>query len=292
MQEYQVDRDYTCYTISAIIFAGGIVLFCSYLIDIISPINNAYQSFETSSKTILAWRLFCLFIGISAIIYMFICGPGNMRVVTHDENKEIIKHPIGIAKFVTFSSWTLVINVIYFAAASSIQLFDMFGYNCPVLLNQLQVLTFCIGISIAFLTATVVKYIILPDEVRIEREHSHMFLFHEQIMHNFAAIFLSAELILVRPNLVAELAIFGLLFGLAYLSFAYYFAYFGGGYFVYSFLHPKPKTAPFFVIGLASSIAIFYLGIWLVSTLSQLLAFVVITLWVILIIQLKPKTYN
>ena len=42
--------------------------------------------------------------------------------------------------------------------------------------------------------------IILPDEVRIGRNHDHMFLFHEQIMHNFAAVFLAVELILVRPN--------------------------------------------------------------------------------------------
>ncbi len=289
MKEKNVEVDYTSYTVSAIFIAASMVLFFSHIIDITSHLNDAYDSFSNSSKVILVWRLICFSIGVSAIIYMFTCGPGNMRVVTQKKNEEITTHPVGIAKFVTFSSWTLLVNVIYFGVASLIQIFDIFELTIPEILSQIQVLAFCIGISIAFLTATVVKYIILPDEVRIGREHSHMFLFHEQIMHNFAAIFLAIELIITQPNLVYEFAILGLLFGLVYLTFAYYFAYFGGGYFVYSFLHPKPKTAPFFVIGLAISIAIFYLGIWLISTLDQLLSCALIATWLVLIVQFKPK---
>ena len=79
----------------------------------------------------------------------------------------------------------------------------------------------------AFMTATIVRHIILPDEVRIGRNHDHMFLFHEQIMHNFAAIFLAVELLLVNPDLKPQFAIIGLLMGIAYVTFAYLFAYFG-----------------------------------------------------------------
>ena len=143
----------------------------------------------------------------------------------------------------------------------------------------------------AFLTATVVRHIILPNEVRNTRDHSHMFLFHEQIMHNFAAIFLAVEMILVSPNLASEFALFGLFFGIIYISFAYVNAYYGSGFFAYSFLHPKPKIAPIFAVGLASGIAVFYLGLWLVSEVRQTniwLSGITMIVWTVLIVQFKP----
>jgi hypothetical protein len=222
---------------------------------------------------------------------MFKVGSGNMLVVRLEDNQEVLLHPVGLEKFVTFSSWTLLANVLYFAVASLLQLMNNGESGDIGLLGTLQVILFVAGISMAFLTATVVRYIILPNEVRIAREHSHLFLFHEQIMHNFAAIFLAVEMILVSPNLAPEFALFGLFFGIIYLSFAYINAYYGGGFFVYSFLHPKPKIAPIFAVGLASSLAVFYLGLWLVSEVRQTniwLSGITMIVWVLLVIQFKP----
>lgn len=214
-----------------------------------------------------------------------------MMVVRLEDNQEVLLHPVGFEKFVTFSSWTLLANVLYFAVASLLQLMNNGETSDIGLLGTLQVILFVAGISMAFLTATVVRHIILPNEVRIAREHSHLFLFHEQIMHNFAAIFLAVEMILVSPNLAAEFALFGLFFGIIYLSFAYVNAYYGSGFFVYSFLHPKPKIAPIFAVGLASSLAVFYLGLWLVSEVRQTniwLSGITMIVWTVLIVQFKP----
>ena len=46
-------------------------------------------------------------------------------------------------------------------------------------------------------------------------------------------------------------------------------AYFSSGYFVYSFLLPKPKIAPIFAVGLASSIALFYIGLWTITRFNN-----------------------
>ena len=212
-----------------------------------------------------------------------------MRVLMVKTSKEEIYHPEGISKFITFSSWTLLANVVYVASASLIQGLDYLDISSPHILSQIQVIAFCTAIAIAFLTATIVRHIILPDEAKLGRNVDHMFLFHEQIMHNFAAIFLSIELIILRPTLIPEFAIFGLFLGIIYVVFAYLFAYFGGGYLAYSFIHPKPKIAPFLVIGLASFIAIFYTGLWFISTLDQVLAGILLSAWVMLIVQFKPN---
>ena len=212
-----------------------------------------------------------------------------MRVQMLKNSEEVIYHPDGIEKFITFSSWTLLVNVIYFASASLVLTLDYLEISSPHILSQIQVFAFCTGIAIAFLTATIVRHIILPDEAKLGRKYDHMFLFHEQVMHNFAAIFLAIELIILRPKLIPEFAIFGLFLGIIYVVFAYLFAYFSGGYLAYSFIHPKPKIAPFLVIGLASFIAIFYIGLWFISTLYQVLAAILLSAWVMLIVQFKQN---
>lgn len=287
MSDENIEADFTRYTILTIFFVGMGVLLYAINIDLLSLVNQSVNSFQSTSSLVFSWRLICLSVGICAIIYMFNCGPGNMRVQMLKNSEEVIYHPDGIEKFITFSSWTLLVNVIYFASASLVQTLDYLEISSPHILTQIQVIAFCTGIAIAFLTATIVRHIILPDEAKLGRKCDHMFLFHEQVMHNFAAIFLAIELIILRPKMIPEFAIFGLFLGIIYVVFAYLFAYFGGGYLAYSFIHPKPKIAPFLVIGLASFIAIFYTGLWFISTLDQVLAGILLSAWVMLIVQFK-----
>ena len=285
------ESDYTKITIGVIIAVSIAIVIAGLIIDLFGSVNDSASSFQSSSYLVFVWRILCLSVGLYAIFFMFKVGPGNMMVVRLENNQEELLHPVGIEKFVTFSSWTLLVNVLYFAVASLLQLVNNGESSDIGLLGKLQVILFVAGISMAFLTATVVRHIILPNEVRNTREHSHMFLFHEQIMHNFAAIFLAVEMILVSPNLASEFALFGLFFGIVYLSFAYVNAYYGSGFFAYSFLHPKPKIAPIFAVGLASGIAVFYLGLWLVSEVRQTniwLSGITMIVWTVLIVQFKP----
>ena len=289
MTDQKDEHDYTRYTIFFIFSLTLFSLFYSSKIDLIALVSSSVSSFQSSSVMILFWRVSCLMIGLSAVVYMFKCGPGDMRVITIKECQEITTYPVGLSKFVTFSSWTLLSNIAYFAISVSAQSLDFLNIKAPDFLLGLQVFLFCIGIAMAFMTATIVRHIILPDEVKIGRNHDHMFLFHEQIMHNFAAIFLAVELLMVSPELKPQFAIIGLLMGIAYVTFAYLFAYFGGGYIIYSFLHPKPKIAPLLVFVLAGMIALFYTGLWFVSTLDRVFAIPILIVWVSLIVQFRPS---
>ena len=288
MTDQKVEHDYTRYTIFFIFLLTLFSLYYSSKSNLIALLGSSVSSFQSSSVMILIWRISCLLVGVSAAIYMVKIGAGNMRVISIKECEEITTYPVGLSKFVTFSSWTLLSNIAYFVISVSTQSLEFLKIGVPEFLLRLQVFTFCIGIAMAFMTATIVRHIILPDEVRIGRNHDHMFLFHEQIMHNFAAIFLAVELLLVNPDLKPQFAIIGLLMGIAYVTFAYLFAYFGGGYIVYSFLHPKPKIAPVLVFVLAGMIALFYTGLWFVSTLDRGFAIPIVMVWVSLIVQFRP----
>lgn len=289
-----VSEDYTNVTITTIVTISLVITAYFIVSDIDQIVSEVSTSFSSSSALLLAYRILCFGASGYAIVYMFTCGPGNMRVVSLAENQDIVMTPVGKEKFVTFSSWTLVMCVVYFLLAILDQIINIWGSDIAII-SSLQTITFVTGISMAFLTATVVRHIILPDEVRIEREHGHMFLYHEQIMHNFAAIFLAFEMLIVTPDLNPQLAVFGLLIGILYLTFAYLFAYFGDGYFVYGFLHPRPKIAPVFITGLACSIAIFYFGLWyvnLVAGYNYWLSWLMIITWLLLIVQFRPNMDN
>lgn len=289
-----VSEDYTNVTITTIVTISLVITAYFIVSDIDQIVSEVSTSFSSSSALLLAYRILCFGASGYAIVYMFTCGPGNMRVVSLAENQDIVMTPVGKEKFVTFSSWTLVMCVVYFLLAILDQIINIWGSDIAII-SSLQTITFVTGISMAFLTATVVRHIILPDEVRIEREHGHMFLYHEQIMHNFAAIFLAFEMLIVTPDLNPQLAVFGLLIGILYLTFAYFFAYFGDGYFVYGFLHPRPKVAPVFITGLACSIAIFYFGLWyvnLVAGYNYWLSWLMIITWLLLIVQFRPNMDN
>ena len=288
MTDEGADVDFTRFTIFFILLLTILSLYYSSKIDLINLVSTSSDSFQSSSILIFTWRILCLIIGVSAAVYMVKIGAGNMRVISIKECEEITIYPVGLSKFVTFSSWTLLSNIAYFAISISAQSLDFLNLDTPKLLLGLQVFAFCIGIAMAFMTATIVRHIILPDEVKLGRNHDHMFHFHEQIMHNFAAVFLAVELLIVRPELKPQFAIIGLMMGILYVTFAYFFAYFGGGYIAYSFLHPKPKIAPVLVFVLAGMIALFYTGLWFVSTLDRVFAIPILIVWVSLIVQFGP----
>ena len=266
--------------------------------DIFALVEDVLSTFQTSwlpLEVLAIWRVGCFLVGLSAIVYMFRMETGIMPVLEHKSRNEIVIHPIGIEKFVTFSSWNLILNTVYFLTASLISLSLLNEYDIPRWLEITQVAVFSTALGSALLTSTIVRHLILPGEVRIRRKHDHQFMFHNQIMHNFAAIFIAIEIIIIRPELQPHFAIFSLILGLLYALFAYPFAYYGGGYYVYSFIDPRLRLAPLLLTGLAGAISLFYLGMWLVTMLisyNQLFGSLVVIIWVSLIVQFRSEKFE
>jgi|TARA_B110000444_G_scaffold252730_1_gene282462 hypothetical protein len=240
---------------------------------------------------VMLTRFIALACGIWAIISMFRVGPGNMQVLLHERRTMKILHPVNSEKFVTFSSWTLLCNILYFGSVSVASVMTLNGKEVPLWLERFEVSMFAIACSSAFLTATIVRHILLPDLMKSDRDPNFLFTYHEQIMHNFAAIFLAVELFLVGPTLHPEFGLYCVGMGLVYVGFAYIFAYQGGGYYVYSFIDPRLKNAPFVMLGLAAAIAVVYLMMTFASIVVQanpLIGALLLVAWVSKIVQFSP----
>jgi len=145
--------------------------------------------------------------------------------------------------------------------------FEFFELQKPELFHIISSILLATSLGMATVTATVITYVIVPRAIKSGSEIDHLFEPYQMVMHNWAIILLAVDIFLSRPNLSWELAIFGLIIGIIYSIFAYMYAYFGGGYYVYSFIDPRIKYAPFIMIILALAISIFYIFIWLISLL-------------------------
>ena len=245
-----------------------------------------------SDVVMAIWHIACLLVGLRAIVFMYTMKTGHMIVRSHEKKEDVLIHPLGIKKFVTFSSWTLILNVMYFFFATIGSFFLLAGTNLPSNLAQLVAGVFVTALGASFLTSTVVRYVILPGNHRDEEHHKRQFWFHNQMMHNFCTIFLVIEILLTSPQLEFVYMLFGILIGLTYAAFAFPFAAFGGGYYVYSFIDPRLQKAPLFITMLALAISFSYIGVWLASELilfNFVLGTILLVAWCSSIVQFQPQ---
>ena len=295
MQEFDKyhPNDRVIWSLATLFGFGGFATILLFVWDVPSLLSSTGTSLMDSTWVFSAfiWRLFCLMVGISAIIYMFRMKTGHMIVRSHQKKEDILIHPLGIRKFVTFSSWTLLLNVVYFFLATLSSLAIVLGNDISESLNQALAGTFVTALGASFLTSTVVRYVILPGDYTDHEHHQRQFWFHNQVMHNLCTIFLVTEIIITTPQLEFSYMLFGILIGLNYALFAFPFAVYGGGYYCYSFIDPRLQKAPLFILILALAISFSYVGVWLVSELisfNSILGSLLLIAWCSKIVQFKP----
>jgi hypothetical protein len=285
-------------TFAAVAIVGTVLALLFMFLGIGELVSKSAQSLnnpQAPAVPMMAFRLLAFAMGVYAVVKMFQVGAGNMMVLLHEEKKLKLLHPIGIEKFVTFSSWTLLSNIFYFGSVLLAALYRMNEATVPSLLEHFQIIMFAVACGSSFLTATVVRHIILPDFIDSQRDSQYMFQYHEQVMHNFAAIFMAIEVLLVVPSMRPEFALYCVGMGLIYVCFAYIFAYNGGGFYVYSFIDPRLRYAPFTMLALALAIAVLYLGIMLVTLVVEwniIIGGVLMTAWVSMIVQFWSNNPN
>ena len=274
---------------------GSLTILVLLMSDVSEELASTAITLQVNSwsSVLFLWRFICLSTGVAAIVYMFRMKSGHMIVRSHEKKADVLIHPLRIQKFVTFSSWTLILNVIYFTIATISSYLLFVESNIPQWLNQFLAGSFVTALGASFLTSTVVRFVILPGDFSDAEHHKRQFWFHNQVMHNFCTIFLVTEIIITTPQLEFSFMLFGILIGLTYALFAFPFAVYGGGYYCYSFIDPRLQKAPFFILMLALAISLSYIGVWVVSELisrNLILGSLVLLVWCASIVQFRPKS--
>jgi hypothetical protein len=215
---------------------------------------------------------------------------GFMNPLFRKERESMPHKTMGVERMVPFSSWNLIVCGLCFLSMAILGWYEYFDTEAPQFLNLLSGMLLPMALGMAMLTSTVVTYVIVPEETRSDRNYDHLFETHEMVMHNWAIILLALDIFISRPNLSWELGIFGLIIGVIYSIFAYLYAIFGGGYYVYSFIDPRIKFAPIIMTILALAISLFYIFIWMITLLieyNQLIGGIVLMISVYTVILFK-----
>ncbi len=291
-----------------------ISLFCALFITVASVafffvfglsdmIGDSGRSFQTSALPMVivgVFRYACAYLAFHTIVFWMIRSPepGRMFVVLHETGKEAMIRTEGFERIGTFSSWTLMVSGLAFFMAGTATWMAVFNLNVPPMLNTLTVVLMPVAYGAAFITATVVRYVIIPDEIAQKRPFGTYFKNYELVMHNFTPIFLAVDLFLVQAQLEWEFGLFPIYFGIIYVLFSYAYARLPRGYYIYSFLDPRINMAPVYLLVLLFACCLFYLGLWGMSMLLQwnaVLGGLALAFWVSRIVlfrrQVKDNPY-
>ena len=266
------DQEKVTYSVVVLVAIASIV-FVDYF-ELYSLLKTNIIGYESSLIPDIILTLFRTGATILAFYTIFILmimnkEGGFMNPLFREERESLPHKTMGLERMVPFSSWNLIVFGLCFLFMSIHGWYQFFDLNTPEFLNLFSSILLPMALGMAMLTATVVTYVIVPEEVRSDRNFDHLFESHEMVMHNWAIIILAVDIFLSRPNLSWELGIFCLIIGVLYCIFAYMYAYFGGGYYVYSFIDPRIKYAPIIMTILALTISIFYIFIWMISLLIE-----------------------
>ena len=293
-------KDYSPYTYGTISVVLLISVVSVWRLDLFTLMENSpfqFQSNRFPDILLAIFRTACFALSVYTIVILMVRSktPGKMTVLRHQERDYHLFEVLGIERLVTFSSWTLIMFGLVFLCSSIGTWLSVFDNVIPDWVRLFSSVLYPLALGSAFLTSTVIRYIIIPSEIKMERDLSHLFLPHQMIMHNMTVILLAVDIIATQPKLQPEFGLTGVIMGIIYVVFAYLWANYGGGYYVYSFIEPRVKGAPQFLTGLAFSIGLFYLVLWLITELMNevfLLGVIVLCLWVKQIIMFKQPLQN
>ena len=241
------------------------------------------------------FRIGAAYLAFHTILFWMVISPrpGIMYCIDFDSGN-IVKNEIkGLERLVTFSSWQLILCGFFFLLSGLVSWLTIFEMDTPSFLNRIIPLLYYMALSASSLTAIVVRYVIIPADFNSNNPLGHLFLKHEQVMHNWTLILLSVELVLGTIEVLPEGVILGGFLGGIYFYFAYAWARFFGEYFVYDFIDPRPKSAPYAIVGLVIAFGIFFMimyALYLILEWNQWVGIPLVILFVHRSVLFKPPS--
>jgi hypothetical protein len=241
------------------------------------------------------FRLGAAYLAFHAIVFWMVISPrpGIMYSINYHTGN-VDQHEVeGLERLVTFSSWQLILCGIFFFLAGLVSWLTIFEMDIPSFLNRIIPLLYFMALSASSLTAIVVRYVIIAADFKSRNPLGHLFLKHEQVMHNWTLILLSVELVLGSIEVIPEGVILGGFLGGIYFYFAFVWARFFGQYFVYDFIDPRPKSAPYAIVGLVLAFGVFFMtmyALYLVLEWNQWVGIPLVALFVQRSVLFNPPT--
>lgn len=268
----ETDRTQLVYSMILFVFIGCISFILSNdLRSLLLEGGVNYSSEWVPLILIAIFRTACAYLAIHSLFFWMALDKkgGFMYAYFHNEKQSLPHRMYGIERWVPFSSWNLIVFGFSFISFSLLSWFELLGISPPQFMHIIASVLLCTSLGMATITASVVTYFIIPKSVKMRESSEYLFEKHQIVMHNWVIILIITDIVLTIPSLSWKFFIFGVSIGAIYVVFAYIFALFGGGYYVYQFIDPRIKFAPIIMLLLALMIGGFYLLVWFVLKILE-----------------------
>ena len=247
----------------------------SYSMDLYEKLiqNGVSPSSDIGLPILIAvFRTLCAYLAFHSVLFWMILDKkgGFMYAHSHEKRDLLPLKIYGLTRMVPFSSWNAIVFSLTFISLSIISWMSIFEINIPNLLHVIASVLFSISLGMTTLTATIVTYVIIPGAVKSRDDYHYLFEKHQQVMHNWVLILIIADLIITNPSMLPEFAVFPISMAIIYTIFAYIYANWGGGFYVYQFIDPRLKYAAIIMTLLGILIGAFYILTVLISYLLEL----------------------
>eukprot|EP00466_Bigelowiella_natans_P020859 jgi/Bigna1/132277/aug1.17_g6985 len=235
--------------------------------------NHAGDS-DVSWTLLLSLRAVALAV-VLTVIFNICTDPNPTQVIGRStrkpENKVLLR---GMTRLTTFTVWCWLLQGVYFFLATMASL-----HLLPVSMIPLQWILFELSLAMALLVTIVVTFVLVP--MSQSRGYPMDFLFKWTVlaMHNLNTLFMLLELVLNRFDIHAYHFPAVLVYGVAYVLFAWANEQWGVGIFYYFFLDYTRPYAILGYLGLFIAVTVFYsFAYWidLVFEAHRWIAFLVI----------------
>ena len=165
----------------AVSFASIVFFFAFEVNDLVGESSASFQTSELPLVLVGIFRYGCAYLAFHTIVFWMIRNPepGRMFVIHHETSEESLIRTKGFERIGTFSSWTLMVFGLAFFVAGTATWMAVFNVDVPPMLDTLTVLLMPIAYGAAFITATVVRYVIIPEEISMKRPFGTFFKNYE-----------------------------------------------------------------------------------------------------------------
>lgn len=236
--------------------------------DKISLINVATSQYITPSQ-LLFMRLIYTLINIGVTLFIMNDKPLNLSVLKDGQIKKFTLY--GFERFSAFTLWCWLLQGIYFVLVTFCSNDYLTNINSTYLSHKIICATnilFEINFATAFLVTVVVTFVLIPTGKAKGISVDPFFRIPALCAHNLNVLFMLSEALLSNMKFSLLHIPFVLLYGCAYVVFAWYWNQVKG-VFLYFFLDYQRDYAVLWHIGLLVAIGLFSLFGCLVSYIKE-----------------------
>jgi len=209
----------------------------------------------------------------STCLYMLCDKEGlTLNILMRDGSTKVTKL-LYAERFTPFTVWCWLLQGVYFTTASYLSFKQHYApkecLELSPLVAQGTWILFEVSFSVAFLVSAVVTYVLIPTTVKRGLPLDTFYKFLPVLFHNANVAYMALELVLNNLAFSPHHFIFVILYGVAYVLFAWFW-FQVKGVFYYFFLDYARDWAILWHLGLLIAVGLFFfLGLLLSSLLES-----------------------